>query len=178
MNTNNLSTFQQKTKLKKIGDKYFLPFEIWNYLDFGTMLFFIIIAFIIVPLNERLNYLFIVLIIFYIIRIFVSIKDRFFISIKTSKSLRENIDLIKYLAQRQPNFTESLNEEGLFLFEYSERNIFYKYNFRRRDYIETVVIYCEDNLIWVNSFNQRYFGIFRRYNLKQWTKLIQIKSEN
>lgn len=38
MNTNNLSTFHHKTKLKKVGDKYFLPFEIWNYLDLGWML--------------------------------------------------------------------------------------------------------------------------------------------
>lgn len=38
MSSNNLSTFQHKTKLKKVGDKYFLPFEIWNYLDFALML--------------------------------------------------------------------------------------------------------------------------------------------
>ncbi|WP_291050695.1 MULTISPECIES: hypothetical protein [unclassified Empedobacter] len=112
------------------------------------------------------------------IRIITTINDRFFVEIKTSKSLSENINLIKELAQRQHNFTQSLDEQGLFLFEYSERNIFCKYNYRRRDYIETVVIYCEDNSIWVNSFNQRYLGIFRRYNLKQWIKLIQLKSEN
>ena len=38
MNTNNLSTFHHKKKLKKVCDKYFLPFEIWNYLDLGWML--------------------------------------------------------------------------------------------------------------------------------------------
>ncbi|WP_282629855.1 hypothetical protein [Empedobacter sedimenti] len=178
MEETKVSVIKTKSRLKKIGERYFLPFEIWNYLDFGTMLFFIVIAFIIVPLNERLNYLFIGLIIFYLIKIVVAIKDRFFVEIKTSKSLTENVNLIKELAKRQPNFTQSLDEEGLFLFEYSERNIFYKYNYRKRDHVETVVIYCEDNSIWVSSYNLRYFGIFRRYNLKQWIKLIQLKSEN
>lgn len=108
----------------------------------------------------------------------LTIKDRFFIEIKTSKSFNENIHLIKNLAQRQTNFTQSLDEEGLFLFKYSERNIFYKYNYRKRDYIETVVIYCEENSIWISSYNQRNFGLFRRYNLKQWIKLLKLKSEN
>lgn len=175
MNTNNLSTFHHKTKLKKVGDKYFLPFEIWNYLDLGWMLLLILFF---AYASSEINIIFISVIVIFGIRIITTINDRFFVEIKTSKSLSENINLIKELAQRQHNFTQSLDEEGLFLFEYSERNIFYKYNYRRRDYIETVVIYCEDNSIWVNSFNQRYLGIFRRYNLKQWIKLIQLKSEN
>lgn len=175
MNTNNLSSFQQKTKFKKIGDKYFLPFDIWNYLDFGLMsiliLFFIYAA-------SKINVIFLLILIIYVIRVITTLNDRFFVEVKTSKSLNENIRLIKELAQRQDNFTQSLDEEGLFLFEYSERNIFYRYNYRKRDYIETVIIYCDDNSIWVNSYNQRYFGLFRRQNLKQWIKLLQLKSEN
>lgn len=175
MNTNNLSTFHHKTKLKKVGDKYFLPFEIWNYLDLGWML--LLISFFAYASSE-INIIFISLIVIFGIRIITTIKDRFFIEIKTSKSFNENIHLIKNLAQRQTNFTQSLDEEGLFLFEYSERNIFYKYNYRKRDYIETVVIYCEENSIWISSYNQRNFGLFRRYNLKQWIKLLKLKSEN
>lgn len=175
MSSNNLSTFQHKTKLKKVGDKYFLPFEIWNYLDFALML---ILTFFFIYTSIQINWVFIFIMGFFIIQMILTIKDRFFIEIKTSKSFNENIHLIKNLAQRQTNFTQSLDEEGLFLFKYSERNIFYKYNYRKRDYIETVVIYCEENSIWVNSFNQRYLGIFRRYNLKQWIKLLKLKSEN
>ena len=175
MNTDNLFTTKQHSKLKKLNGKYFLPFEIWNYLDFGLM--FLLIVFFTYSVY-KINVIFILIIVIYLIRIITTINDRFFIEIKTSKPLKENINLIKELAKRQPNFTQSLDEKGLFLFEYSEQNIFYKYNYRKRDYIETVIIYCEDNSIWVNSYNQRYFGLFRRQNLKQWIKLLKIKSEN
>lgn len=175
MNTDNLSTTKQHSKLKKLNGKYFLSFDIWNYLDFGLMsiliLFFIYAA-------SKINAIFLLILVIYVIRVITTLNDRFFIEIKTSQSLKENIHLIKELAQRQDNFTQSMDKEGLFLFDYAERNIFYRYNYRKRDYIETVVIYCDDNSIWVNSFNQRYFGLFRRQNLKQWIKLLQLKSEN
>lgn len=175
MNTDNLSTTKQHSKLKKLNGKYFLPFDIWNYLDFGLMsiliLFFIYAA-------SKINSIFLLILVIYVIRVITTLNDRFFIEIKTSQSLKENIHLIKELAQRQDNFTQSMDKEGLFLFDYAERNIFYRYNYRKRDYIETVVIYCDDNSIWVNSFNQRYFGLFRRQNLKQWIKLLQLKREN
>lgn len=175
MNANKLATSKQHSKLKKLNGKYFLPFEIWDYLDFGWM--FILIVFFSYA-SATINFIFISIIIIYLIRIITTINDRFFIEIKTSKPLNENINLINELAKRQQNFSQSMNEEGLFLFQYSERNVFYRYNYRKRDYIETVVIFCEDNSIWVNSYNQRYFGLFRRQNLKQWIKLLQIKSEN
>ena len=100
MNTNNLSTFHHKTKLKKVDDKYFLPFEIWNYLDFGLM--FALVLFFIYASSE-INIIFISMIVIFGIRIITTIKDRFFVEIKTSKSLSENINLIKKLAQRQHN---------------------------------------------------------------------------
>ena len=174
---NTISTLKNKTKLKKIGNRYFLPFEIWNYFDFASMLFFIILAGFMINVNDKLNYLFLVLLVAYLIKIATTIKDRFFVEIKTFNTLDQNIALIKELALRQPNFSESLDEQGLFVFEYSEKNIFYKYNIRKRDYIETVVVYCEENTIWLNSYNQRYLGLFRRYNLKQWIKLIYLKTK-
>ena len=177
MREDNVLAITTKSRLKKIGDKYFLPFETWNYFDFAIMLFFIVFAGIMSVSKGKNNYIFIALVLFYLLKFVTTIKDRFFIEIKTTNSFEQNVALIKDLAQRQNNFTESLDEEGLFLFEYLEKNVFYRYKYRKRDYTETVVVYCEKNSIWVNSYNQRYLGIFKRYNLKQWIKLIQLKTK-
>ena len=44
MREDNVLAITTKSRLKKIGDKYFLPFETWNYFDFAIMLFYIVIA--------------------------------------------------------------------------------------------------------------------------------------
>jgi hypothetical protein len=163
---------EQKTKFWKFGNKYFLPFEIYDYFNNGLL---IIIFFLICFTTTNIEFHNYVLLFVWLLIIIILIKDRFFIEIKTSNSEADNIKLIEDLALRQENVSTSLEQKGLFVFEYLERNIFYKHNFRKRDYLETVVIFCEGNSIYVNSYNTRYFGIIRRYNLKQWIRLLHLK---
>ena len=171
---NEISTSKQKSKFWKLGNKYFLPPEIYDYLNISIFVFFFVLFGISTTHFKIYN---ILILFFWFILIFIYIKDRLFIEIKTANNQENNIKLIEDLALRQQNVSTSLEQKGLFIFEYLERNIFYKYNFRKRDYIETVIIFCEDNSIFVNSYNYRYFGFVRRYNLKQLIKLIKIKTK-
>lgn len=174
MKTKELQTENQKPILKKFGERYFLPLDSWNYYDLLSSIFFIsIIGYI--TFNQ--NYFFSVVLVLYTLTLIIYIKDRFFIEIKTSNSIDGNIALIKDLALRQNNFSESLEQKGLFVFDYEEKNVLYKYNLRTRDHTESVIIYCENNSIWINSYSRRYLGLFRRYNYKQWIKLLQLKTQ-
>ena len=169
---NNPIIFKPINKFWKVNNRYFLPFEMYDYIEFIMLLFYLFLFGI---STSRFRILMFVIFILWIVKIIVLVKDRFFIEIKTPNSEADNIKLIEDLALRQDYVSTSLEQQGLFVFEYLERNIYYKYNFRKRDYLETVVIFCEGNSIYVNSYNSRYFGIIRRYNLKQWIRLLHLK---
>ena len=174
MKTKERQTENQKPILKKFGERYFWPFDTWNYLGLFTLIFIISLSLFV---GFGTNYYILVLSLSLLLKLIIYIKNRFFIEIRTSNSEDENINLIKQLALRQTNFSESLDKKGLFIFYYRERNFLYKYNLKIRDNTESVVIFCKNNSIWINSYSRRYLGLFRRYNYKQWIKLLQLKTQ-
>lgn len=164
-----------QTKLKKIGNRYFLPFDWIEKLDIFVLLF----SFIALGILAYMGSVFLLgILLFWMVSLFLYVKDRFLTGIETNRSFDENVNLIRELAQKQDNVSESVEVKGLFLFEYPIRNISYFSNLRKRNNSEVIVIYCEENTIWVGAYCSvsRKLDFARRNNLKQWMKLIQIRT--
>ena len=159
-----------QTKFKKIGNRYFLPFDWVEWLGVFVLLFSFIFLVYLVCIG---NLYFLPLMIIWAISLYLYVKDRFLTGIKTNLSCDDNVNLIQELAKKQLNVSESLDVKGLFLFEYPIRP-----NFRKISESEVIVIYCEENTIWVGAYTSvfRKIDFLRQNNLKQWIKLIQLKT--
>ena len=80
---NEISTSKQKSKFWKLGNKYFLPPEIYDYLNISIFVFFFVLFGISTTHFKIYN---ILILFFWFILIFIYIKDRLFIEIKTANN--------------------------------------------------------------------------------------------
>jgi len=155
---------------KKIGKLYFLSMDWLNYLEFLALIFFGIILIILGFTFDR-TLIYFSLIPFYFALIYL--KNRFLIPVYTGLEKEQNCKLVETLALKQNNRNYSLEFKGLFAFMYEMKS----YNFRRNydnQYKESVIVYCEDKLIWIGSLKDRNFVLNFFSNKKQWIKLIRL----
>lgn len=151
----------KKLKLKQLFGKYFLPFSLnEKILLFVFLLVFSTYLFSVV-LSENYSLLFIFPIFVFIL--FYSFYSRIFKRIETIFGKKENISIIEGILNRQEIVSNSLDQKGLFLFD-----------LKSKKGIETMVVLCEDNNIYINSYFHRMFFSFKRKNLNQLEKLINI----
>ena len=86
-----------------------------------------------------------------------------FKKINTDFAKEKNIIIIEEIFAKQERASRSTEQKGLFLFELDVKKE-----------TETMVILCENNFIYINSFYNRRFYSFRKRNLHQLEKLIKI----
>lgn len=151
----------KKTKLNRVFNSYFLPFS----LNEKILLFVYLMIFCAYIFSIVLSKSYGLMIFFpvFILIILYSFYSRIFKRIKTVFRKRENISIIENIIKRQYIVSNSLEQEGLFSFELNYKNG-----------IETMVIMCEDNNIYINSYFDRVFYSFKRRNLIQLERLINI----
>ena len=158
----------------KFRNNYFIPLDLINYLEAFALFFFVFLLFILGIFQDKIFYVFSLLSFLF----FMSyIKNRFLKSIQTNKSKKDNIQIIEQLALKQINKSQFNNTKGLYAFEYEMQSKTFIKKYQNR-FQETIIIYCEDNKIWIGSLKNRnqIFNFFS--NKSKWINLIYLQLKN
>ena len=167
---NTVEKYKQKSRIRKIFGKYFLPFSIAEILFiFPLFLLLGVVVFVYFYLKPKgitffpaLPTFFSALLIFIIILGYFY--KRFFIEIKSGLSFADNLKIIQEIVNRQEIVYESLEMPSFYMFKLPVNNKYF-------------AIFCKDNVIYINSFSPTDSLVRRLYNkdLNQLERLIRQK---